>query len=299
MDRLHAMAVFVAVVDGGSFASAARKLELSPPVVTRAVAELESRLGLRLLTRTTRHVRVTEAGARYADDCRRILADVQTAEEAAAGQHTAARGTLAVTAPVLFGQKYVMPVLVEYLQRCPDVDAQCLFLDRVVNLDEEGMDVAVRIGPLPDSSLQAIPVGRVRQVLIAAPGYLAEHGVPQSPADLRHHTLVSRGGVAPEVEWRFHDQSAEHVERLQPRIRTSSNDAALSAAVAGFGITRLLSYQVAEAVQRGDVQVLLDGYERPALPIHVVHREGRHATQKVRGFIDLAVERLRAHPALR
>lgn len=299
MDRLQAMTVFVTVVDSGGFASAARKLSLSPPVVTRAVAELEERLGLRLLTRTTRVVRVTEAGARYAEDCRRILAEIDAAEEAASGTHAAARGTLVLTAPVLFGHLYVMPVLVDYLQRCPEVDAQCLFVDRVVNLDEEGVDVAVRIGELPDSSLQAIRVGRVRQVLVASPAYLQAHGCPAHPTALAQHTLVARGGAPADVDWHFDDGGKPLPVRLRARIRTSSNDAAIAAAVAGFGITRLLSYQVADALRLGQLQAVLEPYERPALPIHVVHREGRRATQKVRGFIDLAVEALRAQPALR
>ena len=299
MDRLQAMTAFVTVVDCGGFASAARKLELSPPVVTRAVAELEERLGLRLLTRTTRVVRVTEAGARFADDCRRILAEIDAAEEAASGTHAAARGTLVLTAPVLFGHLYVTPVLVNYLSRCPEVDAHCLFVDRIVNLDEEGVDVAVRIGELPDSSLQAIKVGQVRQVLVASPAYLQAHGQPAHPAELARHTLIARGGGAPEVDWQFCDADRPFTQRLHARMRTSSNDSAIAAAVAGFGITRLLSYQVAEPLRQGRLALVLERFEKPALPIHVVHREGRRATQKVRGFIDLAVEMLRADPALR
>lgn len=299
MDRLQAMTAFVTVVDCGGFASAARKLELSPPVVTRAVAELEERLGLRLLTRTTRVVRVTEAGARFADDCRRILAEIDEAEVAASGTHSAARGTLVLTAPVLFGHLYVMPVLVDYLKRWPEVDAQCLFLDRIVNLDEEGVDVAIRIGELPDSSLQAIKVGRVRQVLVAAPGYLQMHGTPTQPAALTQHTVIARGSTTPEVDWQFVQDGKTITQHLRARLRTSSNDSAIAAAVAGFGITRLLSYQVAEHLRTGRLQTVLEDHEMPALPIHVVHREGRRATQKVRGFIDLAVDALRAHPALR
>lgn len=293
------MTVFVTVVDEGGFASAARKLALSPPVVTRAVAELEERLGLRLLTRTTRVVRVTEAGARFAQDCRRILADLEAAEDAASGTHAAAKGTLVLTAPVLFGHLYVMPVLVDYLTRCPEVDAQCLFVDRIVNLDEEGVDVAVRIGELPDSSLQAVKVGRVRQVLVASPDYLQAHGHPAHPTDLARHTLVSRGGAPVEVDWQFDENGKSLHQRLRARIRTSSNDSAIAAAVAGFGITRMLSYQVADALRQGQLETVLEPFEKPALPIHVVHREGRRATQKVRGFIDLAVDALRAHPALR
>jgi DNA-binding transcriptional LysR family regulator len=298
MDRLQAMTTFVAVVDSGGFASAARKLNLSPPVVTRAVAELEERLGLRLLTRTTRVVRVTDAGARFAEDCRRILADIEEAETVATGTHAAPRGTLTLTAPVLFGQLYVTPILVRYLQQFPEVDAQCLFLDRVVNVVEEGIDVAVRIGELPDSSLQAVRVGRVRRVLVAAPSYLKAHGVPRRPEDLSAHTIASASGVNPVSEWRFNDGGKPLLQRLQPRMRTTTNDSAIAAAVAGLGITRLLSYQVAAHVRSGALQVVLEDFEAAPLPVHVVHHEGRRATQKVRAFIDLAVDMLRADPAL-
>lgn len=298
MDRLQAMTTFVAVVDSGGFASAARKLNQSPPVVTRAVAELEERLGLRLLTRTTRVVRVTDAGARFAEDCRRILADIEAAETTATGTHDAPRGTLTITAPVLFGQLYVTPILVSYLQQFAQVEASCLFLDRVVNVVEEGIDVAVRIGELPDSSLQATRVGRVRRVLVAAPAYLAAHGVPRRPEDLAEHTIVSAAGVTPASEWRFNDAGKPLLQRVQPRLRTTTNDSAIAAAVAGLGLTRLLSYQVAEHVRSGALQLVLEDFETAPLPVHVVHHEGRRATRKVRAFVDLAVERLRADPAL-
>lgn len=298
MDRLQAMTTFVAVVDSGGFARAARKLNLSPPVVTRAVAELEERLGLRLLTRTTRIVRVTDAGARFAEDCRRILADIDEAETLATGTHAAPRGTLSLTAPVLFGQLYVTPILVRYLQQYPEVDAQCLFLDRVVNVVEEGVDVAVRIGELPDSSLQAARVGRVRRVLVAAPAYLEAQGMPRRPEELARHAIVSASGVTPVSEWRFNDGGKPLLQRLQPRLRTTTNDSAIAAAVAGLGITRLLSYQVAAHVRSGALQILLEEFEGAPLPVHVLHHEGRRATQKVRAFIDLAVDMLRADPAL-
>lgn len=294
MDRLHAMTVFVAVVDTGGFAAAARKLDLSPPVVTRAVAELEERLGLRLLTRTTRVVRVTDAGARYAEDCRRILAEIDEAEVAAAGTHATPRGTLTLTAPVLFGQLYVTPVLVRYLQQHPQVDAQCLFLDRVVNIVEEGIDVAVRIGELPDSSLQAVRVGRVRRMLVASPRYLAAAGVPQHPSALAAHTLAAAGVNQPVSDWRFNEGGQPLVLPLPVRLRTTTNDSAIAAARADLGIARLLSYQAAPHLRDGTLVPVLEAYEPAPLPIHVVHLEGRRATQKVRSFIDMAVEALRA-----
>jgi DNA-binding transcriptional LysR family regulator len=299
MDRLQAMEVFVAVVDNGGFASAARRLDLSAPVVTRAVAELEARLGVALLTRTTRKMRVTEAGARYADDCRRILADVADSDRATSGSRATVQGTLSVTAPVLFGNLHVTPIVTDYLRRYPNVDAQCVFVDRVVNLIDEGLDVAVRIGDLPDSSLKAIAVGRVRRMLVASPDYVAAHGRPRRPDELSGHVLIHPTQVLPYPEWRFAEGGRPLVQRIRPRLRTTTNDAARSFALAGLGIARLLSYQVADALASGALLPLLEGFETQPLPVHVVHHEGRHITQKVRAFVDLAVDALRANPALR
>jgi DNA-binding transcriptional LysR family regulator len=299
MDRLSAMAAFLAVVDSGGFAAAARRLNVSPSVVTRAVAELEERLGVRLLVRTTRFVRVTEAGTGYADDCRRILADIETADGAAAGAHAAPRGRLTVTAPVNFGRMYVLPIVQSYLAQFAMVDATCWFVDRVVNLVDEGVDLAVRIGDLPDSSLQAVQVGQVRQVLCAAPDYLAQHGVPQRPEALAQHLVVAATGVTPTTEWRFFEGRRQLPVRLQPRLTVSTNEAAAAAATAGMGITRLPLYQIAQAVQDGQLRLVLEDFERAALPIHVVHREGRNAPHKVRAFLDLAVATLRTDPRLR
>ena len=298
MDQLHLINVFVAVVDAEGLAGAARKLGVSPPAVTRAINELESQLGVRLLTRTTRVVRVTETGARYADDCRRILAELAQANASVAGMHSAPSGRLTLTAPVLFGAKFVTPIVTEYLQRYPGVNASCWFLDRVVNMVDEGMDVAVRIGELPDSSMQAVRVGRVRRVICGAPAYLRQRGVPQFPEDLAAHDIVAAGAVAPGAEWRLLRDGAPCVVKLQPRMISTTNDAALAAAVGGFGLTRLLSYQVADQLRDGQLETVLGDFEPAALPVHLVHREGRHASQKARAFLDLAIERLRANPAL-
>lgn len=298
MDRLHLINVFVAVVDANGFAGAARKLSISPPAVTRAISELEAHLGVRLLTRTTRVVRVTEAGARYVEDCRRILAELAEADESVSGLHAAPRGRLTLTAPVLFGALFVTPIVTEYLQRYPEVTASCWFLDRVVNMVDEGVDIGVRIGELPDSSLQAIRVGRVRRVICAAPSYLKRHGAPQTPDELTAHTIVSASGVTPTPEWRLVENGAPKLVKLQPRMTTTTNDSAVAAAVAGFGLARLMSYQVAEHVREGRLQFVLSEFETAPLPVHLVHREGRHASQKARAFLDLAIERLRASKAL-
>jgi DNA-binding transcriptional LysR family regulator len=294
MNQLHLITVFVAVVDTHGFAGAARKLNMSPPAVTRAINELEAHLGLRLLTRTTRTVRVTDAGERYAQDCRRILAELQEADESVSGMHLAPKGRLTITAPGLFGSIYVTPIVTEYLSRYPQVSVSCLFLDRVVNLLEEGVDAAVRIGELPDSSMQAIAVGQVRRVICASPDYLERHGTPQVPDDLSAHTIVSVGGQTPHTEWRLLDKGLPCSVRLHARMTTTTNDSALTAAVEGFGLTRLLSYQAQAHLRTGQLQAVLTAYEPAPLPIHVVHRQGRQAPQRVRAFLDLAIDRLRA-----
>lgn len=298
MDRFHGMAVFVAVAEEASFAAAGRRLRMSPPAVTRAVADLEERLGVRLLTRTTRLVRTTDAGARYLEDARRILLEVDEADEAAAGINAAPRGHLAVTAPVLFGKLYVMPVITAYLRAFEQTTVSALFVDRVVNLLDEGLDVGLRIGSLPDSSLRAIRVGQVRRVICASPAYLRRHGVPKKPADLADHSIVAATAGSAGTDWTFADAKRRIGVKLSPRILVNTNDGALEAAKEGFGLTRLISYQVAPELATGKLRAVLSDYEEAPMPIHVVHREGRHGSAKVRSFVDLAVEKLRANPAL-
>lgn len=298
MDRLQAMKTFVTVVETGGFTAAARKLDISLSVVSRVVNELETHLGVRLLTRTTRLVRMTDTGAAYFENCRRLLSEIDEAELAATGAHAAPRGQLAITASVLFGAAYVMPIVTEYLNRYPGVDATCLFLDRIVNLVDEGIDVGIRIGTLPDSSLQAVRVGQVRRVVCAAPSYLARHGAPQSPDDLAGHATILPNGANNTAEWRFNCDGTPVVTRLQPRLTTTTNDSAIAAAVSGFGVVRLLSYQVARQLRDGSLRIVLADMEPPPLPINVIHREGRHATRKVRAFLDLAIETLRADTTL-
>jgi DNA-binding transcriptional LysR family regulator len=298
MDRYRLMNVFVAVAEMEGFAAAARRLNMSPPAVTRAVSALEDRLGVRLLTRTTRVVRVTEAGARYLEDARRIMADFDEADAAAAGSNATPRGLLAVTAPVLFGKLYVMPVVTEYQTLFTQTTVSALFVDRVVNMVDEGIDVGIRIGVLPDSSLRAIRVGRVRRVVVGAPAYLEQFGAPETPEDLRHHRLIAASGVSPVTEWRFGDGERQMAVKVQPRIQVNTNESALEAARQGFGLTRLLSYQVAPQLASGELKTVLENCEGAALPIHVIHREGRHGATKVRNFVDLIVEHLRADKTL-
>jgi len=294
VDRFHLISVFIAVAETGGFAAAARQLLMSPPAVTRAIAALEEQLGVKLFNRTTRYVRTTEAGERYLTDARRILADLDAADEAAAGINAEPRGHLTITAPVMFGRMHVMPGIIDYLGRYPDTEVSCVFLDRVVNLLEEGIDVGIRIGELPDSSMQALRVGSVRMVLCASPDYLEHNGTPQHPKELLQHSIIASSAGANTADWRFHHGKGEFTQRLQPRLNVTTNDAAITAATQGLGITRLLSYQVAPQITDHTLQPVLEDFETPPLPIHIVHREGRYSSTRVRAFIDLLAERLRA-----
>jgi DNA-binding transcriptional LysR family regulator len=295
MDRFTELQVFIAVAETEGFAAGARKLGVSPPVATRAVADLEARLGIKLLTRTTRYVRVTDAGKRYLDDAKRILGDITEADEAAAGINGEPSGHLAVTAPVLFGKMFVLPGVIDYLNRYPKMDVNALFLDRVVNLLEEGLDVGVRIGELADSTMRAIRVGTVRRVVCAAPDYLARNGIPQTPQELFNHTIITANGLNASPEWKFSDGNAL---RVKPRLSFATNDAAIEAALSGFGITRLLSYQIAPQLAEGKLKTVLSEFDSKQLPIHIIHREGRYASAKIRSFVDLMVDKLRSNKAL-
>lgn len=295
MDRYTELQVFVSVAECEGFAAGARKLGISPPVATRAIADLEARLGIKLLTRSTRHVRLTDAGRRYWDDAKRILLDIAEADEAAAGINGEPSGHLAVTAPVLFGKMFVLPGVIDFLNRYPRMEVNALFLDRVVNLLEEGLDVGIRIGELADSSMRAIRVGSVHRVVCASPDYLARMGTPQHPNELPKHTIITANGLNASTDWKFSDGINI---RVKPRLSFATNDAAMEATIAGFGITRLLSYQIAPQLADGRLKVLLADFEQTKIPIHVIHREGRYASAKIRSFVDLMVERLRAEKAL-
>jgi len=298
MNRFHLMSVFVAVAEEQGFAAGARRLGMSPPAVTRAIATLEQRLGVKLFNRTTRYVRTTEAGQGYLEDVRRILADADTADEAASGSIVEPRGLLAITAPVMFGRIFIMPGVVEYLDQFPATQIEALLLDRDVNLLEEGIDIAIRIGELPDSSMRALRVGSVRQVVCASPAYLERHDTPTRPEELTDHNLIVSSAAGNVSSWRFAGVNGMRSQRIKPRLVVTTNDAAIEAALRGFGITRLLSYQVAQEVADGQLRILLEDFEPDPSPIHVVHREGRFTQAKIRNFIDFISARLRAEPAL-
>ena len=282
------MTVFVAVAELRSFAGAARRLRRTPSAVTRLVAALEDRLGARLLRRTTRSVSLTDAGARYLERARRILADVSEAEAAAEAERAAPAGRLVVAAPVVFGRLHVAPLVSAYLRAYPEVTAELTLADRLVNLVEDGVDVAVRIGALDDSSLIARSVGLTRRVLVGAPAYLARHRPPRGLDELARHRLIQILGVTPVAEWRFERGGVERRVAIAPAMVTNSADAAIEHALRGGGLALALAYQVADHVRAGRLRVVLAGLEPPPRPIHVVYPTSRLLSAKVRAFVDLA-----------
>ncbi|MBK8259359.1 MAG: LysR family transcriptional regulator [Polyangiaceae bacterium] len=287
MDRLDAMATFIAVADLKGFAPAARRLGLSPSAVTRLVAGLEERLQTRLLQRTTRSVTLTDAGVRYLERARRILADVDEAEAAASAEQTNPKGRFVVAAPRMFGRLQVAPVMSTFLKRHPQVMGELWLSDAFVNLVDESVDVAVRIGQLADSTMSARKVGATRRVLVAAPKYLTRRKALRSPDDLPSHQLIQFTGLSRTPEWRFFRDSRPEVYSFAPVFKTDSADVAIIHAERGGGLTMALFYQVAEAVKAGHLKVVLADFEPPPLPIQLVYPTARLLPAKVTAFVDL------------
>lgn len=290
MDRIDAMQAFVAVADLQGFAPAARKLGLSPSNVTRMIAALEERLGARLLQRTTRQVALTDAGARYLERARRIIADVEEAESSAEGERTKPGGRLVVSAPIGFGRLHVSPVMSTYLKRYPEVSAELRLSDRVINLVEEGVDLAVRIAHLPDSTLVARHVGEMRRIVVASKEYLERRGEPKTPAAIAAHDTIQFGAMTAGPDWRFVEDGREIRVATTPRFATNSADAAIQYAEAGGGLTRVLAYQAAESLKAQRLKIVLAPFEQPAMPIHIVYPTTRLLSAKVRTFVDLVTE---------
>jgi len=293
MDRAESLAIFAEVAERGSFVEAARRRGRSPAAVTRDIAELEKRLGVRLLNRTTRAVSLTEAGQRLLSGAKRVLADLDEIEYAAAGAGTAPRGELRVTAPILFGRLHVEPLVLEFLHQFPDVSVALMLVDRPVDLVEEGLDVAVRIGAMAEASAIATRVGGMRWVVVASPDYLARHGTPQAPADVSAHSVVAFAGMFGAERWIFRDKAGETSVAIKPRLTVSTAEAAVDAARAGFGITRVLGYQAADDIGCGALLRLLKEHEGDELPIHVLYPGGRYPPPKLRAFLDFTTPRLR------
>lgn len=298
MDRLQALRVFVAVAEAQSFAQGARATGLSSPSATRAINTLETALGARLFTRSTRRVRLTDVGQAYLAEVREILAQLQAADDAASGAANTPVGQLRITCPQEFGRIYVTPQLTDFLDHHPQVRADVLMVDRIVNLVEEGFDIAVRIGHLPSSDLTAVRIGQVRRVICGSPDYFATWGRPQAPGDLASHRVVSLAAANPAGEWRFGPEGTQTV-RVQPQLTVSSIAAAIDIARRGWGLCRVLSYQIGPDLASGSLHTVLEDHEPTPLPIHFVHVEGRRAAAKVRAFIDFAAPRLRRIEVLR
>jgi DNA-binding transcriptional LysR family regulator len=296
MDRLDELALLIAVLDAGSLAGAARRLRRSPPAVTRALVALEDRIGLRLVERTTRRLSATEDGRLLADRARALLADYDAMTSHNAGAPL--RGLLRVTAPVQFGRRHVAPLVDSFLDANPALRIELVLNDRNIDLVEDGLDVAVRIGALADSSLLARRVGQVRSVLVASPGYLAAHGTPRSPTELSDHATIFGTTRSGSLEWRFGSGGRGTTVRVNPRLLVNEVEAQLLAVRAGRGIARLLSYQVADDLASGALVVLLPEYEPPPLPVQLVSTGGGHMAPRVRAFLDHATEALRALPVI-
>jgi DNA-binding transcriptional LysR family regulator len=294
MDRLETMRVFVAVAEAQSFAVAARGLALSPAQATRAVAAVEARCGARLLHRTTRVVRLTEAGVHYLARCKRILGELSELEAEAGSSSRELRGQVSVTAPVLLGHMHVAPLAFGFLKRHAGVTLRALFSDQVVDLFEQNIDVAIRIANLPDSSLHAIRVGSVRRVVCASPAYLKARGTPRHPAEVETHQVIMFSGMGEPQAWSFVLDDKPQRQRLTPRMIVSSGELAIQAALAGQGLTKVLSYQIASEVADKRLRIVLSEFEGPEVPVHVVYTEGRSASARVRAFVDHAVDGLRA-----
>jgi DNA-binding transcriptional LysR family regulator len=297
MDRIEAMTVFIAALDEGSLAGAGRRLGKSPAAVSRAIAFLENHVGTELLHRTTRTIKLSEAGERYAAACRRVLADLLEADLSAAGERSAPRGTLTVTAPPISGEEILRPIIDAYIEAFPTVTVNLVLLDRYANLVEEGIDVALRVAHLPDSSLVAVKVGEgVKRVVVASPRYLADNPEIREPADLARHRIIAN--VAQGIEsWTFPPAEGSSVVRtvhFKPRLIVNSVRAALASAAEGHGVTRLFTYHVAERVRDGSLSVILRDAEQAAMPVHLLVPQGRLAVPKVRSFVDFAAPRLRA-----
>ena len=294
MDRIEAMSVLLTAVETGSLSGAGRKLGMPLPTVSRKVSELESHLKTRLLHRSTRRLTLTDSGRAYVEACKRILGDVEEAERAAAGEYSAPKGDLVVTAPIVYGRLHVLPVVTEFLNAYPEVDVRLLLGDRMVNLFEDPVDLAVRVGELPDSSLIATRVGSMRQVACASPGYFAARGKPAHPGELAAHDCVTFEGLMSPGAWKFSSGKLEVSVAIHSRLVVNTADAAIAAAIAGAGITRVLSYQIAAAVHAGALEIVLQEFEPPAWPVSLVYPSQGRLPLKLRAFLDFAVPRLRS-----
>ena len=294
MDRLEAMSAVLAAVEAGSLSGASRKLGMPLATVSRKVSELEAHLRTRLVTRTSRRLILTDAGRSYIAACKRILDDIREAERAAAGEYSAPRGELIITAPIVFGRLHVLPVVLEFLKTYPEIDVRLTLADRIVNLQEDHVDLAVRIGELPDSSLVAMRVGSIGRVVCGSPAYFAERGTPKGPDELRKHDCITFNGLTSPEAWIFPSGKGNISVAVHSRLIVNTAEAAIDAAITGLGITRVLSYQVADAMRSGALFLALREFEPPPVPVSLVHAGQGRLALKLRAILDFAAPRLKA-----
>jgi DNA-binding transcriptional LysR family regulator len=294
MDRLDAMSILVASVESGSFSAASRKLGVPLPTISRKVSELEAHLNTRLLVRSTRKLALTEAGISYVDACKRILEEIQQAEAQVSGEYTAPRGELTITAPLVFGRLHVVPVVSEFLAQFAAINVRMVLSDRNVDLLDDHIDMAVRIGDLADSNLTATRVGTVRRVVCASPAYLKEHGAPTTPEDVLKHQCIVFAALASGTSWMFKSRGSK-ARSIQPvcRLQINTAESAIDAAMAGVGLTNVLSYQAARAVAEGKLKIILQDFEPPPIPVHLLHAHQKLAPLKMRRFLEFAPPRIR------
>ncbi|ALP67986.1 LysR family transcriptional regulator [Paraburkholderia caribensis] len=293
MDKFREMEVFVAIVDRGSFTGASEKLGMSAPTVSRALNSLETRVGAQLIARTTRSIRPTDAGMFYLEACRRVLDTIADAESNIAAEQSKPAGTLTVSAPVLFGQRFIAPLINAYANIYPDVSVNVVYVDRTTRLIEEGVDIAIRIGHLGDSSVFAVPLGSVSRRTYAAPAYLDALGEPLHPRQLSDHHCVSFTGVTHPLEWLYYENGSRLPVRVRPRMIVDLAPAAVMAAVDRVGITQLLSYQAAPEVLSGSLQRILAAFEPESIPVNLLHVERKGTSMKIRSFVEFVTETLR------
>lgn len=294
MNRLDAMSTLVAAVDAGSLSAASRKLNVPLATVSRRVSDLEKALRTKLLVRTSRRLELTNAGRSYVVACRDVLAAVDQAERTAAGEYAVPRGELVVTAPIVFGRLHVLPVIIDFLNTYPDIDVRLMLNDRITNFIEDHVDVALRIGTLPDSSLIATRLGSVRRVVCASPDYLKSHSpAPSHPSDLNGHACITFEGLMSPALWKFGSGKDEIAVEIKSRLAVTTAEAAIDAAAAGLGVTRVLSYQIADAYRARTLKIILDDFEPDPSPVNLVYASQGLLPLKTRAFIDFATDRLR------
>lgn len=293
MDRLESMSTLLAAVEAGSLSAASRKLGMPLATVSRKVLELEAHLRTRLVNRTSRRLTLTDAGRSYVAACQRILEQIDEAERAAGGEYIAPRGGLIITAPIVFGRLHVLPVASDFLRAYPDIDIRIVLADRVANLHEDDIDVALRIGTLPDSSLVATRIGMIRQVVCGSPDYFARRTIPNTPDELRDHECITFDGLMSPDEWKFAVDGTPATTRIHSRLVVNTAEAAIDAAIASVGVTRVLSYQVASALRAGALVLALEKFEPAPWPVSLVYAGQGLLPLKVRAFLDFAAPRLK------